>query len=328
MLNILIYGTGNGAERFYKKISSRHNVIGFVVTSTENRESLFLDKPVCCVSDISSVVFDELFIANEYADTYFACIDQGIAKSKIRIVFYKCYFDVLERILQIESPTFDHSLQPCHPIITKGLFYQTRFDIQPKYSSQRDYVRFKLLELLAEQIHDSGVAGSVAELGVYQGDFAKYINALFPTRKLYLFDTFEGFDAKDEKFDIDNGHADKATFNHVDRFKNTSVELVLAKMTHPTRCVVCKGFFPDTALDVEDEFSLVSLDADLYQPMFAGLEYFYSRLSKGGFLLLHEYNHPTFFGVKRAVADFEQKYGKVAKVPIPDNNGTLVITKI
>ena len=327
MLSILIYGTGKGAERFYKRISSQYKVIGFVVTSTASSESLFLEKPVWSVSDISSLEYDEVFLANEFADTYFACLEQGVTKSKIKIVYYKCYFDVLERILQEESPTFDHSLQPCHPILTKGLFYQTRFGIQPKYSKERDYVRYKLLELLAEQIYESDIAGSVAELGVYQGNFAKYINALFPTKKLYLFDTFEGFDAKDEKFDVDHGHADKATFKHLDSFKNTSVDLVMAKMAHPDQCVVCKGFFPETAVAVEDEFSLVSLDADLYQPMFAGLEYFYPRLSKGGFLLLHEYNHPKFLGVKQAVADFEQKYGKVAKVPIPDNNGTLVITK-
>jgi hypothetical protein len=328
MLNILIYGTGKGAERFYKKISFKYNVVGFVITSNEGSESVFLDKPLISVTNISSVKFDELFIANEFADTYFSSIAQGVVKSKIKIVYFKCYFDVLERILQIESPSFDPSLQPCHPIITKGLFYQTRFDIQPDYSSQRDYVRFKLLELLAEQIHDSGVTGSVAELGVYQGNFAKYINAVFPKRKLYLFDTFEGFDATDEKFDVEHGYADQATFNHLDRFKNTSVELVLAKMAHPKSCIVCKGFFPETAANVDDEFALVSLDADLYQPMFAGLEYFYPRLSKGGFLLLHEYNHPKFLGVKRAVADFEQKYGALAKVPMPDTNGTLVITKI
>ena len=38
---------------------------------------------------------------------------------------------------------------------------------------------------------------SVAEGGVFRGDFAKYINKVFPDSKLYLFDTFEGFDSRD-----------------------------------------------------------------------------------------------------------------------------------
>jgi O-methyltransferase len=92
--------------------------------------------------------------------------------------------------------------------------------------------------------------------------------------------------------------------------------------------VVCQGFFPETATGIEDQFALVSMDADLYKPMLAGLEYFYPRLSPGGFLMLHDYNHPKFLGVKQAVADFEKAHGKVAKLPIADKNGSLLITKI
>ena len=39
----------------------------------------------------------------------------------------------------------------------------------------------------------------VAEGGVFQGDFARHINRCFPKSKLYLFDTFSGFDKKDIK---------------------------------------------------------------------------------------------------------------------------------
>jgi O-methyltransferase len=49
------------------------------------------------------------------------------------------------------------------------------------------------LELVAHEIYENNVIGEVAELGVYRGDFASIINALFPDRKLYLFDTFRGF---------------------------------------------------------------------------------------------------------------------------------------
>lgn len=37
----------------------------------------------------------------------------------------------------------------------------------------------------------------MAELGVYKGKFAVEINKLFPYKKLYLFDTFEGFFSQD-----------------------------------------------------------------------------------------------------------------------------------
>lgn len=328
MQNILIYGTGNGALRFYKKISDQYNILGFVVSSAVEPDTSFMGKPVSSISDISSLDFDLMFLANQFADTYYECLQHGVDKDKIKVLFFKCYFDILENVLLNDSPVFDDTLQPCRPVITRALSYQTSSELEAQYTGSRDYVRFKQLELLAEQISAAGVTGAVAELGVYQGNFSKYINALFPERTLYLFDTFEGFDEKDEKFDVENGHVDSAMFDHVDRFTNTTLELVLSKMTTRENCIVCKGFFPETAQGIEDQFALVSLDADLYKPMLAGLEYFYPRLSPGGFLMLHDYNHPRFLGVKQAVADFEKSHGLVAKIPIADKNGTLLITKI
>lgn len=60
-----------------------------------------------------------------------------------------------------------------------------------------DNFRLSSLELVANEIYKNNIKGNVAELGVFRGDFAKFINLSFPDRKLYLFDTFEGFDEKD-----------------------------------------------------------------------------------------------------------------------------------
>lgn len=48
------------------------------------------------------------------------------------------------------------------------------------------------LELISREINCYGVEENAAELGVYQGGFAKMINHFLPDKKLYLFDTFEG----------------------------------------------------------------------------------------------------------------------------------------
>ncbi|MEI3169120.1 MAG: TylF/MycF/NovP-related O-methyltransferase [Lachnospiraceae bacterium] len=52
---------------------------------------------------------------------------------------------------------------------------------------------------MANRIKEQDIPGSIAELGVYRGDIAWQLNALFPERELLLFDTFQGFDAKDVK---------------------------------------------------------------------------------------------------------------------------------
>src|SRR4051812_16295074 len=60
-----------------------------------------------------------------------------------------------------------------------------------------DYIRLSTLELVSFEINQRKLQGNVAELGVYQGKFAKHINKYFPERLLYLFDTFQGFDKSD-----------------------------------------------------------------------------------------------------------------------------------
>ncbi|MDR3334041.1 MAG: TylF/MycF family methyltransferase [Treponema sp.] len=57
-----------------------------------------------------------------------------------------------------------------------------------------DHVRHSSLRLITEEIRERNIEGAVAELGVFKGDFAKRLNIAFPDRKLYLFDTFDGFD--------------------------------------------------------------------------------------------------------------------------------------
>src|SRR4029079_18426640 len=78
--------------------------------------------------------------------------------------------------------------------LTNSLIYSSRKrNIDRNYM---DYIRLSTLELVAYEIDRNNILGSVAELGVYKGKFARYINQLFPNRKLYLFDTFMGFDEK------------------------------------------------------------------------------------------------------------------------------------
>ena len=72
--------------------------------------------------------------------------------------------------------------------------------------SEKDYVRIKCFELAVKEIKKRKIQGSVAEVGVFQGEFAQYINVAFPDNKLYLFDTFEGFDANEALNEVKNGN--------------------------------------------------------------------------------------------------------------------------
>lgn len=47
-------------------------------------------------------------------------------------------------------------------------------------------------------IYGSGLTGRQV---FFRGEFAKYIHRAFPHSKLYLFDTFEGFDQRGVKYE-------------------------------------------------------------------------------------------------------------------------------
>ena len=144
----------------------------------------------------------------------------------------------------------------------------------------KDYVRASSLELISWEIYQQKIPGSVAEVGVYQGDFARLINLFFPDRKLYLFDTFEGFPEEHAKIDRDK------LFSSADQdWKDTSIELVMSKMIFKENVIIRKGIFPETAKDIQEPFCFVSIDADLYQPTKDALEFFYPKLSRGGISL-------------------------------------------
>jgi O-methyltransferase len=183
-----------------------------------------------------------------------------------------------------------------------------------------DYVRVSQLELLANEIYENNVGGSVAELGVYRGDFAKFINKAFPDRKLYLFDTFEGFAETDAESDRKN------RFSSGDQdFSDTSISLVLSKMDHPENCIVKKGYFPDTAVDLDTPFCFVSLDCDLYEPMYAGLSYFYPYISTGGGIFIHDYNS-GYKGARMAVTKYCNE-NHIPYIPLCDSSGSVMIRK-
>ncbi|HXS55562.1 MAG TPA: TylF/MycF/NovP-related O-methyltransferase [Hanamia sp.] len=184
-----------------------------------------------------------------------------------------------------------------------------------------DYIRLATLELIAHEIDKKNIYGNVAEVGVYKGKFAQYINQYFPSRKLYLFDTFEGFDEKDKKTEKDLG-LNEATQD----FSNTSIDAVLKLMPFPNQCIIKKGVFPETVAGILDSFVFVSLDTDLYEPIYQGLVYFYPRMQKGGYIFVHDVNNDSYKGAAKAVEQFCSEQ-KISFLPIPDSCGTGVFIK-
>jgi len=183
-------------------------------------------------------------------------------------------------------------------------------------------IRLAVLRLISNEINRSHIKGSVAELGVYRGEFAAEISRLFPDRKIYLFDTFEGFDEGDLEIEKENNYFGNLNL----KFSNTGIDIVKERLAYPGQALFRKGYFPETGIGLNEEFALVSLDADLYKPTYEGLKFFYPRMSRGGYIILHDYNNSQFRGAGAAVSQFCRENG-IYVVPICDLHGSAVIVK-
>lgn len=192
---------------------------------------------------------------------------------------------------------------------------------------KNDYFRYRTFEFVAEEILAARVEGSVAELGVFKGLFSALINEKFADRKIYLFDTFEGFDVAEAESEIKLGRCDE-TF--VLAHKDTSIEIMLHNLPNPGQAVVCKGLFPESVTDDAraEKYAFVSIDVDFEESTYQGLQFFYPRLTEGGYIFIHDYNTYYLDGIKRAVERYEETMGfRLKKVPLADRAGTLIIMK-
>lgn len=315
-MEIYVYGTGCGAGELIDTALDARRVTAFVDPAAKGS---FLGRPVIAPQELAGRPLDLLIVAGRQAEA----IARELAELGIdenRILYLKNHlipaernrnYALAERVL---GKAYVERLRNSERLIRAPLWTQQERIAGPE--ADNDYVRLKTLEALCLRL--DGIPGAVAELGVYRGGFSRWLNLLLPDRTLLLFDTFEGFDPTEAQ-----GQGD----GFVEAHRNSSVERVLAALPHPEVAVVRQGLFPQTAQGLENErFALVSLDVDLEESTYAGLCFFLPRMSEGGYLLLHDYNHPRLPGVRRAVGRWEAEHGRLAAVPLCDVNGTLVIS--
>jgi hypothetical protein len=315
-MGIYVWGTGCGASELIEAGLGPERISGFV--DSYPMGDTFLGRPVFLPEELRPDNCGLLIITARHAD--------AIAQRcrELRIPAEKCLFLKNSTVLSdrndrctaaaaILGEELLNKLLPIQHIIpTPAQLAQSRL---PAPELSNDYVRLATLELLCRRL--AHVPGAAAELGVYRGFFARCINCFLPDRKLYLFDSFEGFMEE-------AGAAEAFQAAH----RNTAVDKVLAIMPHPEAVTVRPGFFPESLDGLEERFCLVSLDVDFYQTTLDGLRYFWPRLERGGYLMLHDWGSLKLPGVAKALADYEAEIGMtILSVPLCDVGGSLVLCK-
>lgn len=315
-MGICVWGTGCGASELIGQGLSLERVSAFVDSYPSG--DTFLGKPVLLPEQLAPEDCELLIITTRHADAVAEkCARLGIPGEKL--LFLKNNHHLSDRndgcsaARELLGEELLGRLLPKQRIVPTPA--RLADSVLPEQELSNDYVRLATLELLCRRLER--VPGAAAELGVYKGFFARCINLLLPERRLYLFDSFEGFDPE-------AGASEAFQAAHA----NTAVGKVLAIMPHPERVTVKPGFFPGSLNGLEEKFCLVSLDVDFERTTLDGLRYFWPRLEKGGYLLLHDWGSPSLPGVAQALKAYEEEIGEpIPGVPLCDVGGTLVLCK-
>lgn len=173
----------------------------------------------------------------------------------------------------------------------------------------KDDMSVLLLSLKA--VLDSKVPGAVLEVGANKGTTSTFIMQQLKLRnedrEMHCYDSFEGFRESRSTHDVGranvaNADEDAHYIAPIDSFYKNFASMQL-ELPH-----IHKGFvedLPEAAWPQEVAFAF--LDVDLYDPMLYSLSKISKRLSKGGKMVMHEYNIGSFEGASWALRDFMSK---------------------
>ena len=150
----------------------------------------------------------------------------------------------------------------------------------------------------------ANVPGDIAECGVREAKSAYFVlQALVSTdsKKLHLFDSFEGLSAPTEN-DLDS-NGETVWERGILACSEEKVRKNLAGFE--ARIELYKGWIPDRFPDVANEqFCLVHVDVDLFEPTRDSVEFFYPRLVPNGILIFDDYGSGFCRGARQAIDTF------------------------
>ena len=218
--------------------------------------------------------------------------------------------------------------------------WESKMENFPKYVKRQNLTRFLVLYEIFKRVVN--VKGSVIECGVNNGygvmTWSKLSAILEPvnlTRRIYGFDTFEGFPSVSDKDKTDfSDHVkegDLASDSYEEINALSAIHDSTRYLGHIPKVELIKG----DALETIPKFlldnphivvSLLYLDFDLYEPTKAALENFVPRMPKGSIIAFDELDNPLWPGETQAMLElFSENKLKIERLPFDPYVGYAVI---
>lgn len=176
------------------------------------------------------------------------------------------------------------------------------------------YKRLKNIESLLIDVHANNIEGDFIECGVWRGGaciFARYIlNNLQSDKIVFVADSFEGCPPPEDKYIHDKGDRHFAV-----PMLSVSMEDVMAnfeKFNLLEGTTFIPGWFKDTLPLLDNKFSIIRLDGDLYSSTIDALDNLYPKLSEGGYCIIDDYGQ--VHGCAMAVHDYREKHNITSEI--------------
>jgi O-methyltransferase len=159
---------------------------------------------------------------------------------------------------------------------------------------------------LAESI--SNVNGCIVECGVWKGGMCAGISSILgPSRKYYLFDSFEGLpparDIDGTSAIVWQGNTEAPEYcDNCTATKETAAKAM--NIANTSNYELVAGWFNETLpkFDLHEPIALLRLDGDWYDSTMVCLVSLFDKVQTGGLIIIDDYH--TWDGCSRAVHDF------------------------
>lgn len=185
--------------------------------------------------------------------------------------------------------------------------------------------RLQNIQDCAIEVLRKNIPGDFIETGAWRGGACIFMRAVLKAygdreRIVWVADSFEGLPKPDERYPEDAGDS-HWKYGDVLAVSMEQVQANFARYGMLDEQVrFLKGWFKDTLPTAPiRQLALLRLDGDMYSSTMDALENLYSKLSRGGYVIIDDYG--TVPACKRAVDEFRGRHGIEERIQDIDGSG-------
>lgn len=184
----------------------------------------------------------------------------------------------------------------------------------------KDKVRTYTFWYLLERLEDAQVEGALVCAGIENMTIPLLMRLHNNERKMFVVDPFEN---KNEIVEHENCNGEvtkeKKQIDYV-RY----VDLI-GREEFELNTQIVQGRISDEITKLDTPIAFIEIDSVSYNDVYTSLTHAYKHLSKGGIMVVHDYNH-IWTEVKAAVDRFQMSVPECF-VPVADSYGSVILVK-